>query len=359
MKASDVITQLANELPKSTLSFTASVRVSSLTRSGTVVTVVTAEHHALETGHNVTITGARTAEPLQLITRVKNSIKAATTSPHDLTLGHHEKVTISGADNPEHNGSFPLLTVHNRLEFTYTIPSAVIGIPLGTPVLVEDKRGGYNGRYQIEAINETSFSYEISALPPSPATGNIAAHTAIRVSGGVDIDSIVLAYTKQPKENLWAFVVIEDSNISRDRSTLNDAATLLANTQERRIREIENFSVYVFIPTSESISAMAARDQVDDIAPLLYKSLVGAKLPTNLSAPREYVITPESNTFFAYSKAFYVHRFIFQCARDILAGDMFEPSESVAFRDFGFATLNADTKLQLINVNVDLDERPL
>lgn len=304
MKAADVIKQLSTILPRLSNDFTTEVQVTLLSRVGSLVTAVTSTPHNLATGNSVTISGALIQNEITSLTRVGDIATAITIGPHDLTEGFQLTVNISDADQAEYNGDHKLLSVSNRTKFTFEVNDDPVTPATGTPLLNENKRGNYNGRFVVTVIDSTSFTYTIVGTPVTPAAGTILAHTEIRVSGGIDIERIITGYTKQMSGELWAFVVLDDPDISRDRSILNDANVLLTNTQARRIREIENFSIYVFIPTIDSIAGLDERDQVDDITVLLYKSLVGVKLPSNLSTPREYIVTPNGNTFFGYTKGF-------------------------------------------------------
>jgi hypothetical protein len=360
MKAADIISQLLAVLPKVTPLFSKSVAISSLTRSGTTVTATTATPHGRSTGDFVTVSGATTPNPITSLTRVGSIATGVTTDNHDLTEGFQTTVEVTGATETEYNGAaLELLSANNRKTFTYTVPGTPSTPATGTPTLQENKRAGYNGRFSITVTGASTFTYEITTTPRSPAGGTPLAHTELRVSGAVEIDRALAAYTKQLTSEAWAFVVIDDTEISRDRSLLNDATTALERSGgSLRIREIENFSIYTVVPATSSISGLAQRDQADDIKIALYKSIVGAVISSSLTTDQNFIVTPNGDGFFGYTKAAYIHRFVFQSIRDILGTDMVAIEDSVAFRDFALETVNDFDEI-LTSVTVDLDDTPL
>ena len=94
MKAKDIINQLAAILPKKTALFNDSVVASSITRTGSTVTVITSSAHNLSTNDNVTITDSTVLNPVT-ITQVGNIATGTTTNAHDLTEVWHKTVKIS------------------------------------------------------------------------------------------------------------------------------------------------------------------------------------------------------------------------------------------------------------------------
>jgi hypothetical protein len=140
---------------------------------------------------------------------------------------------------------------------------------------------------------------------------------------------------------------------------LNDASVALERSGgSLRIREIENFSIYTVDPATSSIAGLEQRDQADDIKIALYQSIVGAVIPSNLTTQQDFIVTPNGDGFFGYTKAAYIHRFVFQSIRDILGTDMVAIEDSVAFRDFDLETVN-DFDEVITSVTVDLDDEPL
>jgi len=358
VKASDVILQLAAVLPSVSTLFSDSIAVASLSLTGSTVTAVTAGAHGLTTGDSVTITGALSPNAITSLTRVNDIATAVTTDNHDLTEGFQENVTIIGADQAAYNGDNKLLTVPNRKTFTYQVTGSPATPATGSIFLLENKRASYNGRFVITVTGATTFTYEITTTPGSPAGGSPVVHTEIRISGAATPERAVDAYTRQDLNELWAFVVVDDTEVSRDRALTNDSNVTLGVPGSNRIRLIENFSVYIITPSVSSIAGREERDLMDDVAKCIYSSLVGVVLPSNLSCDRRFIVTANGDGFFAYSGSYYIHRFTFQTVKDIVTDDIFVSADDVAFRDIQLTTLNSFDEV-LTDVTANLDDEPL
>ena len=115
--------------------------------------------------------------------------------------------------------------------------------------------------------------------------------------------------------------------------------------------------MFIFAPSTD-VSGRESYDLMEDIAPSLYKSLIGVKLPTYLSEERYSGISLIGQGYYAYSNSLYVHAFEFQTVRDITLADMANLDESVAFRDADINTYNEFNEV-ITNIDVDVDEVPL
>jgi hypothetical protein len=364
MKAADIITQLQSVLPKVTDLFSDTVSISSLTRSGTTVTAITSTAHGLTTGGGVTITGAETPLTISSLTFLDGVATATTDTAHDLTEGWENStpsdspnVNISGATESEYNGENTLLSVPNRLNFTYTVTGTPASPATGLPVLLQNFSAGYNGRHVVTVVDATTFTYEITQTPNSPAQGTIEAHTQVRVSGGVSIERSREAYTSKEYNKLWAFVVLGDTTPSKNRHVESDATDTSGAGTEYRQRLITPFGIFVFVPAVSEIAGMNARDQMEDVRPFLYKSLLRLKLSSGLATPGQYGIVAEGDSFFDYNGAVYIHQFVFSAQSDITYGDTIDPADNVAFRDIELQYLDVLDTVEL-TANINLDEEP-
>jgi hypothetical protein len=364
MKAADVIAQLRAVLPKVTDSFSEVLSVASLTRSGTTVTCVTSSDHGLTTGATVNIVGAQSPIPISSLTFADGIATAITATAHDLTelfengVGNdNPNVTVSGATESEYNGSNPLLSVPNRTTFTYTVTGSPSTPATGSPTLLEQFNTGYNGVQTITVTNATTFTYEITQTPGSPAQGTIQAHKSVRISGAVSVERLQESYTKKDPDKLWAFVVLGDVAISKDRHVENDASGMQGAGTDYRQRMITPFSVFVFVPTNKQLSSRAARDSMEDVRVYLYKSLLRVQFDSSLQSITQYGTTADGDGFFDYNGAVYIHQFLFESVADIIYNDTVDPSDNVAFRNVELQYLDEFDTVEL-SANVNLDDSP-
>jgi hypothetical protein len=357
------------------------VLISSLTRVDATVTAITATDHDLTQElplyqNSVTIAGANESDyngtfstviPPKIrilsLTRSGTTATAVTESDHGLVADPNFIVEISGVNEFEYNGKFEVVSTptsksftyvvggnppvtatggllqcqaqHNKRVFFYGVATTPASPATGTINLLEPQfpNKGYNGRYVVTVVDSLNFTYEITATPNTPAVGNATLHSCPRVSGAVEIERAMESYTQQATNNLWAYVVLDGEVTSKNRQTLNDStSTLVKGSDEYRLTEIRSFSVYVVIPSIDSINGDVERDLMVDVKKFLYKSLLSVKFPTDLCEGTLGSTVPTSNNFFAYAGSYYIHRFQFETTSDITLNDAVEGDYNVAFK---------------------------
>lgn len=362
MKTIDIVAQLQAELPNHNSSFTDTVNITSMVAVGTTVTVVTTTAHGKDSGNVINISGVLMENPVSL-SNAGQTVTGVTTNSHDLifdknVVDKYTTANISGVDEALYNGLFQVSSVDNRKTFTYELPSAPVGAPTGTTILNEDRIDGYNGRFAITVLNTTSFTYETEIAPPGDADfSNGVVNTGIRITRAITEEKADEAYTKQKSGDNYLFVIPGDSNVSNDRSLMNDAVASFAEGTDWRIKNIANFSTIVFFPAVDEIAAMEASDEAEDIAVALYKSLAGFNVPSQVNDVSKLFVTPIGHGFGDYVGAYYVHTYNWQVTEEITEADALDP-KSRAFRDATLIFTNENDEI-IINTNVDLDEVPL
>lgn len=369
IKAQDIIAQLQTSLPNKTNLFSSpDLIITSLTCSGTTVTAVCSTQHKLKNGGAATILNAQTPVVISGITYVNQPfnngaiVTVKTATDHDYTQGFGYTATIVNPNFPDIQGTFPILTVPDRKTFTFKInvqPSYIIG-SFGT--LLQTIPFGYNGRYIITVIDPYTFTYNVPSTVASPAQGSPVARTGIRVSGACSLERAVASYTPQPANNLWAFVVLNDNTISKDRNVTTDATITLARGDEYRIRAISSFSIYVFVPSTDAtdVAGRSPRDTIEDVRLPLFQSILRYILPTTTTLQRNYVVAPDGDRFIGFNAGSYlVHEFLFSVVSDIVISDSVDIEPSRAFRDFSliFENMNVPDNVPIMQtLNVSLDD---
>jgi len=362
MKTVDIVAKLQAELPNHNSSFSDTVAISSMVAVGKTVTVQTAVAHGKKTGDAVTITGVLMQNPV-VLSVVDQTVTGVTTNAHDLTFD--DKITdkyttanITGTDEALYNGSFQISSQDNRKGFTYELPSVPVGAPTGTIFLNEDRIDGFNGRFLITVTDTTTFTYETEIAPPGLAViDNGLVNSGLRISRAITEEKAADAYTKQDVKKNWLFVIPGSSNVSNDRSLVNDAVASFAEGTDWRIKNVVSFITAVFFPTTDQLAAMDARDEAEDIAVALYQSLAGFNVPSQVNDTSKLFVTPVGHEFGAYVGSYYVHIYNWQVTEEITEQDCLDP-ESRAFRDARLIFTNEFDEI-IINTNVDLDEVPL
>jgi len=347
MKIEEIVQQIRRTIPFVTDSFTDNISISSLTRSGSTVTAISASAHGMDTGDYFFIKGAYNPISISSAVRTGTQVLCTTATEHDLTTPFNYEVLISGFNEADYNGTFELVSAPDRNTFTFKVLAGLSNQPTGSGVLNEDLsiaftggyNFGYNGYKQITKVNDTTFTYAIDNAPNSPATGTILATKNPRVSGAVSLEVAKSSYEKQSAGDLWAFVVMEDGAASKDRHIDSDTSYIGSRTNFYLQDYIQPFSVYVFTPCKSEYSARASRDLMVTVRADLYKSLLTYKAKTGFSDETRYSITAVSDNFSEYNNSYYIHRFQFEMLGSVLIEDVFK-MYSVALSNITVKTKN-------------------
>lgn len=364
MKASSVIQQLQSVLPNHTDSFTDNFSVTSLVRASTIVTAITSAVHGLTTDDFAFIYGATNQISITGLSQASGIATATTAEDHDLTLcqaevdlGRVVTVEISGAVESDYNGTHTLLSVSDRNTFTYEIVATAPATATGT-LFLENYGLGYVGWHQVTVIDTTTFTFETTETPNSPAGGTIQARLRPRISGVVGKEQIEQAYTKKQSTKLWAFVVIGDRVANKNREVLSDATMTQGIGESYRQLVIQPFGIFCIFPSATSIAGRLERDIADDLLLPFCKSLLRLRFPSGFAEDAFSGVVFSYDRFAAYSEAYYVHEYAFETTAWLTYGDTIDPEHSVAFRDIDLefeTTLNAGADV-VMTASIDLDE---
>jgi hypothetical protein len=352
--ASDVVTLLQKKLPEITDLFSENLLVSSLESSGKIVTVV-CEDHNLKAGNNFIMTGAESNVGIDTLLRDGIVGTLTTSTDHDWTNGLGD-IEINYANEPEFNGVFKLINVDNRKTVRFLMNDSGATIATGSPEFIKAESAfrEYNGLQKvISVIDSETFTYEISSSDLLPASGNLILKKGLRISAGGSIARLVEAYTKQPSDSAWLFVVLGGVSASKSRNIDSDAVDNQHRDQQGkgfRQQIVSNVSIYVFLPTSEKLSSREARDDCEILFPKICKSILFYDFDSGLSDPKGSGLTFVSHGFQAYNSAFYVHEYSFQQTTDLTFGDSVGYDLDVAFRD-----LSLKNKLDFGNQNFEIN----
>ena len=361
MKASDVVTQMALLLPQLTGKFTSDVSVTSLSRSGTVMTAACDEPHLLKPGDAVSIVGAVTPIVVSDLKRTGEVGTLVTAADHDVSSKKAQpNITISGSPTSEFNGSFAVIDAPDRRTIRFSMEDSGPTTGDSTGTILEDGESPlrlYNTAYSVlETPTPTTFTFiQPNATIPDPV-GTITARTKPRVAQGVDPDRIVALYTEKLAGELWAFVVLEDVPASKSRSIASDAIDNLQPGTFFRQQVIQPFTIYLFVPVSESKSGMAGRDEAEDLFRDVCRSVLFGKFDSGLAVGEQGPVQFVSHGTFRYDTAVYVHAYSFQQVVDLSFEDTVGPDLDVAFRCIDLKLIpQLDGEQFLQNSAIDLD----
>lgn len=376
MKLSQIVSQLHIIVPQLTDLFSDVLPIVSITQSGTTVTVVTSVASGLSNGNIVNIAKARVPNPITSLTATTDDIgdiAVATTSlGHDLTELYPDdedtNVIVSGASISDYNGTFPLLSVLNRNNFTYRLPTTPAGSATGA-VLQECIFGAFNGIAEITVINNTTFTFQQAELFADPILTDAQLSVRTRIArigkdggGSGNISNAINAYTKKGINELYAFVGFGGRIVSKDRNTDSDATQFATRGVDSRQRVLQTYNIYVFVPRTSNFSGGSATDLMSDLLPILTKSIKGFRPDTTTFAiePLGEMVYLGDDTLLD-DGTIYIHEFDFEISFDIVPQDAFLSPDNRAFRDTNLIINDRiqDSDDVLFDDNINLDDEPI
>jgi hypothetical protein len=371
MKAEDIVKQMRLITPQYTDKFGEVVIASSATAIGTTVTVVTVKPHELSVGNYVTVSGALSPIAISSLIHTDGVAELVTSGAHDVTRNEREtfnpQVEIFGADQPEYNGTYSITSpsqVPNRFNLKeLSVLLTAVSPATGQMFLDDGKDRGYNGRVKVtEIVDPNTFKYESQLdLTNSPvAFGDILVNKSVRISASVSMESAQQSYTAQADDNYWAFVVLDDVEVSKSRRIENDATMTHSDGDDFRMQLIMPFSVFVFAPTTKEIVAREARDNMqDEIFRAMNKSLLRKKFPVPVCEDSWSGTTLIGHGFKAFEEAYYIHEYRFEQLAEVTYNDTISNNSDVAFRDIcGDIDVNKlDDEID-ITLEANLDDQP-
>lgn len=361
MKAEDVVIQLASKLPTLTPEFTDNIALVSLTSTGGVATATTATAHGLAPGQGVVISGAQIPITLSSITRVGIVATATTTTDHDLTEFVPANVEIADAVDANFNGTKKLLRVPNRRTFTFQVADTGATADTGSLLNGTNAFTTYNGAFAVLAApTTTTFTYTLGGSFVD-AVGTITASSNARISAAATMERVTNVYTKQPINNFWLFVVLDDVSASKNRNILSDATDdqqRQSQGEDFRQQIIQPVNLVLVVPSSAEIAGRTARDAAEDMFLPICQSILFKRFDSGLAVGEYSPLQFTGHGFLDYNKATYVHQYSFQQTVDITFGDTVGFDVDVAFRDMDI-TISQNLGVEQLTAIIDLDDEPL
>ena len=364
MRMSEIAELLQRNVPRKTNLFHDLIPISSVIASGGSASIGTDKPHGLSTGNIVSIVGCETRTIINSAdVSLPPFVTFGTATDHDLTFEGGQSVKLFNfTDGDWNNVDIELTAVPNRRSFQVKSLNANPTLN-GVEFLLEPNRAdGINGLYEITVTGEKTFQISggFNDGVYSPINGAVAVSPRIAVA--VSEERAIELYQVNP-EVTWLFVVNDGAAASKARSSLNDAVFSPTKGSDLRLKIINNFSVYLFIPTPEQLTAEEAVDiAVHDIAPILISSLFGYRPETGFSCPTsQFGVTMTDFALFDYNRAVVVYRYRFEAPVDITAEDGATLGIERAFRKVNYEDYSVEDASDDQNptASIDLDEDPL
>lgn len=359
--AEDVATKLTQEIHKYTDIFSDVFTITSMVNASNVSTITTSTNHGCIPGDAIFISDVAVPISISSATRTGVTGHVTTSIDHDLTEGVDKTITISGSSSANFNGTFTIVNIANRRNFTFTMVNSGDTSSTGGSVLNAERYDqAYNGLYNVATVTSPTVLTVSNAsnIDATVTSGKLKKN--LRISASANMARTMDSYTKQNLDKAWMFSVLGDVTASKSRRSEDDFTANQTRHNYFRQQLGENVTLYVIANTPDEIAGRRMRDEMDQLLVSITKSIAFYKFPTNLHVTRSEPIQFVRHGVAQYDGATYVHEFEFECVTDLLFEDTVGYDNDVAFRDIEMEqTINFGTKHDHANSDINLDEEAL
>jgi hypothetical protein len=368
LKPSDIVAHLGRYLPRVTDLFSEKIG-GSATVSGSTLTVTTDAPHNLAAGHVVTLSTAVVAVPIVGATLSGETVIFDTAIDHDLTEPRKpndmREIELSGFTDDAWNTKHDIKSVPNRFSFGVSIPDDVTSLTLnGNERLLVERSKSVLGMSQISnIIDPNTFEIEIPSNTPTldgATISEVQVTAYVRVAGVSTLERAEEIYTKYQADKLWAFVMMTDADVSKDRHSINDGVATFSTQDAQRLRILNNFSIIVFFPSRDSLSGASRQELAyGEVYTSLLRVLYGFDGFSDADSGSKFVVVGTGHGPGQYNAAYYTHVYDWQFPEDVTAENGWNFYESVAFRDIhGLLPIDTVDNPERYTLAINLDEQP-
>ena len=344
------------------------LNVQSVQASSGVLTIQTTTPHGLTVGKGVSTTGILTPVNIATITRVDNILRIVTAVDHDLTGKIAVNLTIQNCSVAEFNGTHKVEQIENRrtIRVEYTAPVVATSATDGEVIHAERYDQSYNGLFQIASIvDSTTFTVSApTAIDGSTSVGGLIQYN-IAISGAATYEVAKEAFTAQPRDKGFIAVVLGQTTASKSRINNSDLTAVIDRGYFFRQQNQKIVNIYYMSNPNDEIGVRATRDNMEDVALALNKTLLFHEFDNQTVFGRSHPLVFVQHGTMEYDGSYYAHEFVFEADEELNFGDTSGYSKDVAFRDISmFVDPNLSTSTitdgtVTADASINLDEVPL
>lgn len=373
---SALIRHIKTYLPRFTDLFTETLAVTSASVSVGNILTVNSTAHGKSPGQYLAITAGSVRNSLASTSLSDDIVTFETVYDHDLTkpsLINDDYFLTLGGFLDSFDGTHQIVGVPNRRTFEIALPTGAgaapsiggIVFPIGFPILFDG--GKYllesipAGAYQIDTVPDVdSFTIDLSSARTLPIgyVDGLEVISGYRISAAADINRARDIYSKQDTGKAYLFLIMTDTDVSKDRDILNDSIAELNRNDMMILRLLQSFSTTVFLPTTDDIAGVNAQELAyGEVFTALLKSLFGYTIDGGMT---KSVSVPAGMGPGEYNSAFYTHVYDWQLPFVINYEDALPIEPDVAFRDIDYHHLiGGDDTENMTVIPINIDEVPL
>lgn len=374
---SDIVFHLAEYLPRLTDLFSDNIGITTVVSSGGyTLTCDTATAHGLSTSSPIYFKSGKTPNTIASVTEgaifpiqfpvtfdiAENLLTIEFQDVHDFTTPNArievEPLPCVGFNEAVWNVTLDIVSVLSDTVVVVEFPTGATTRPTftaGAAIGYEERPLSIYGLQTVTSATTTQFIVALDSVnvPPIPdgTLIDVTATTAVRVAAVDNVTRADEIYTKMPDtDDLWAFVIMNDTDVSKDRHTLNDSTASFTHQNEMRLKMLQNFSIVVYFRTAASISGATAQELAyGDVLKALLKSLYGYSGFNDSDDVSDYVAVITGHGEGSSNVAYYTHVYEWQVPVDVNFTSGFQFYDDEAFRSISgtFGMFETDNEEQL------------
>lgn len=363
LKPSTIMQHIKTYLPLFTDQFTEVLTTNSADISaGNILTVSSAAHGKI-IGQSVVIKSGTIRNSLVASSLIDGKVRFTTGYDHDLTkpTARLDPSTLTlGGFSSVWDGEHTIIEVPNRRNFEVNLPTGEVAAPAvdGSQYLVENVPTGVYIVLTTPDANTLTLEITESRDLPIGVVDGLQMIRGFRIAAAADFARAQDTYSKQGNGKPYLFVIMTDTDVSKDRNMLNDSVAELTRKDYLFLRLLQTYSTTVFIPTTEDLSGTDAQDLAcDEIFEALLKTLFGFAIDGSMYRA---VSVPVSMGPGDYNSSYYTHVYDWQLPFIINFENGFLIQREGAFRDLDYIhTIGGDDTDNMTVVPINLDEEQL
>ena len=337
--------QIANRLRQVLCNFTNDfsdiTTITSLVKNNALITA-TATNHGLSTGDYITVKGAKRRVNIQSITIIAGVATIKLAESHNLFIEVNSNITIAGCSIAGYNGEKTIKSLPDFYSIEFYLSN--LGNANDGYIIIDDNVF-FNGYKQITKINDSSFSYPVSnVIANNQVYGTISASKASRIQH-IATSERAESFYKNDTSKKWLFIILGDERVEENGAGITTDSH--STNQQFYFKTLLEFSIFVAIPTQNSLVASAEADLARSYIKPILKSIANYKFDSSLSQQKYQPCLYLGNGPDIYNVATYIHRFDFA-----ITGEITDDDGVNHFND-AVPLLNVDYTVNNFNSNID------
>jgi len=326
----DIVTQLHKYLPRVTSLFSTIVtpESASIVAGSPQKLSINIPGHRLKNGNQITVFGSLINNPITAVSQytasdtTTNILRFTVAAPHDITVGYTAFINLSGFADAGLNSQWTELYIPDRYHFDIAYPT--LPTLTGNEVMQQSLEIGIDGIWPVTVVDKDNITITLtdSIYMEAGLVPQLSVSLKNRITWVRDFKTVQEMYTKEPPDNNWLFLVMEDCRLSKSVNVPDDATAKNSAGTQQRLSMINLFSLDVIIPTKDDIGGSNAVQLCwSDLLLAMIHIMSGVSFDPTLNS--NYTTVLKGHSALVYNRAYYGHGYTFEYVYELDNDDIF------------------------------------